>query len=56
MRDIHTMLSDTNLIIDYPQCPANRQGVERIKKEGKEDHRVNASSPGVVLFRGCYSV
>ena len=56
MRDIHTLLSDTNLIIDYPQLPANRQGVERISKACKEDQRVNSSSPGVVLFRGCFFV
>jgi hypothetical protein len=50
------MLSDTNLIIDYPQLPENRQGVARVKEEGKEDQKVDSSSPGVVLFRGCYFV
>jgi hypothetical protein len=56
MRDMHTLLSDTNLIIDYPQLPENRQGVERIRKEDKEDQRVDSSSPGVELFRGCFIV
>ena len=56
MRDMHTLLSDTNRIIDYPQLPENRQGVERIRKEDKEDQRVDSSSPGVELFRGCFIV
>jgi hypothetical protein len=53
MRDIHSMLSDTNLIIDFLQFPENSQGVAKIREESKEDQGLDSSSSGVVLFRGC---
>jgi len=53
MFTINTILSDTNLIIDFSQLAENSQDVARIKEEHEKDQRVDASSSGVVLFRGC---
>ena len=53
MLTIHSILSNTNLITGFFQLPEHSLGVAKIKKESKEDQRVDASSSGVVLFRGC---
>jgi hypothetical protein len=53
MFTIHTILSNTNLIIDFSQFPENSQGAAKISEESKEDQRLDLSSSGVVLFRGC---
>jgi hypothetical protein len=52
MFTIHTILSDTNLIIDFSQFPENSQGVAKIKEGSKDDQRLDASSSRFVLFRG----
>jgi hypothetical protein len=53
MLNIHTVFSDTNLIIDFSQFPENSQEVEKIREKSKEDQRVDSSSSRVVLFHGC---
>ena len=53
MLTIHTILADSNLSPDFSKFPKKSQRVKRTREESKEDKKIDASSPEVVIFHGC---
>ena len=52
MLNIHTLLSDTNLLIDLSQISNDLREMEKIRGGSREDQKLDASSTEVVLLHG----
>ena len=54
MRNLHTMLSECNLLIDFRRFPENTQEVQTMVGKGTKGRKLRSSYlPPVLLYGGC---
>ena len=50
MHNIHTILSDSNLIVDILHTPQNSHGTREIRVKVEEEKVIDPSDPVIMLF------
>ena len=54
MRNLHTMLSECNLLIDFKRFPENAQEVQTMVEKGTKGRKLKSSYlPPVLFYGGC---
>ncbi len=52
MRNLHTMISDCNLLIDFRRFPENAQEVQTMVEQGTKGRKLKSTYLPLILFYG----